>query len=77
MPADPTHHHAERPWVYPMPVAPTVDPAPRLAASSVEKSSAGDSRRPATKKSSARRTDRDVHQPISMRKMEYTRRAVT
>ena len=59
VPADPTHHHADTPCEYPMPVAPTVDPAPMLAASIVEKMRPGPSCRPATKKSDAPRTSAD------------------
>src|SRR5215510_4848451 len=49
--AEPTHHHAERPKRKPSPVAPTVDPAPRLAARNVVKIRPGPSLRPATRKS--------------------------
>ena len=40
MAADPFHHQALSPSRYPRPVAPTVEPAPMLAASTVEKMSA-------------------------------------
>ena len=61
-PAEPTHHHAARPSRYPRPAAPTVDPAPMLAAIRVPASRAGDNRRPATKKSEAVAV-RDDHHP--------------
>ena len=63
MPAEPTHHQAERPRSYPNPAAPTVDPAPILAASNVEKSKPVPSRLPATKKSEACLTDLETNKP--------------
>ena len=68
--ADPTHHHAATPLRYPSAVAPTVDPAPILAASIVEKISPGPSRRPATKKSSVPRTRRPSQRPSAINASE-------
>src|SRR5215471_5444103 len=58
--AEPTHHHAERPKRKPSPVAPTVDPAPRLAARNVVKINPALKLRPATRKSEADRTRRPM-----------------
>src|SRR5262249_20663485 len=58
--AEPTHHHAERPKRKPSPVAPTVDPAPRLAARNVVKINPALKLRPATRKSDADRTRRPM-----------------
>jgi hypothetical protein len=51
VPAEPTHHHALIPSRYARPAAPTVEPAPILAASIVAKMRPPPSERPATKKS--------------------------
>ena len=75
--ADPTHHHAAMPPTYPREVAPTVEPAPMLAASMVEKMSPGPSRRPATKKSDAPRTRRPIHRPNAISATEYAERMMT
>ena len=58
----------------PSPAAPTVVPAPMLAASTVENSSGAPSARPATKKSPLPRTIRPTHRPISVSTIEYAMR---
>ena len=70
MPADPFHHQALRPSRYPMPVAPTVDPAPMFAASTVEKSSQALRLRPATKNALVLRTRRLTAKPSPSRAAE-------
>ena len=52
------------------PAAPTVVPAPMLAASIVENRSGADSLRPATKKSALPRTARDIQRPSAMNATE-------
>ena len=61
--AEPTHHQAANPSRYPAPAAPTVDPPPMFAASSVAASIHGPSARPATKKSLDRLTRRAIQTP--------------
>ena len=65
MAAEPTHHQAAIPSRYPRPAAPTVEPAPMLAATMVEKSRPGPSARPATKKSPLVFTRRPIHRPTA------------
>ena len=65
IPAEAFHHQAPRPIRYPMLAAPTVEPAPMLAARNVAKTSNGGRRRPATKKSDAPRTRRPIHSPTA------------
>lgn len=67
MAADPFHHQALMPSANARPAAPTVEPAPMLAASTVEKSSGAVSVRPATKKSLLPRTSRPIHRPMPVR----------
>src|SRR5947207_13542126 len=69
--ADPTHRQAAIPCEKPIPVAPTVDPAPMLAASIVEKIRPGPRLRPATKKSDALRTRRPIQRPSAISATEY------
>jgi hypothetical protein len=62
-PADPTHHHAPSPSLYASPAAPTVEPAPMLAASIDARMRPGPRLRPATKNSLLPRTRREVQIP--------------
>ena len=64
--AEPFHHHALMPSLKARPAAPTVEPAPMLAASTVENSSGAVSVRPATKKSLLPRTRRAIHRPTAV-----------
>src|SRR5207253_2625637 len=61
---------------YTMMTPPPIDPAPRFAASIVEKMRPGPSVRPATKKSPAPRTRRPMYKPIPINASEYTVRTM-
>jgi hypothetical protein len=63
--ADPDHHQAESPWRYASPAAPTVEPAPMLAASMVAKTIAPESERDATKNWLDRLTCREAQSPTA------------
>jgi hypothetical protein len=64
--AEPTHHHALNPSRYPMPLAPTVEPAPIFAARNVANKMPGPKRRPATRKSDADFTRLAAITPIAI-----------
>jgi hypothetical protein len=68
--ADPFHHHALMPSLYPRPVAPTVAPAPMFDASTVVKINGALRRRPATKKSALPRTNRATINPTVISPIE-------
>ena len=66
-PTAPFHHQALMPSRYATPAAPTVVPAPMLAASTVAPTSGHVRRRPATKKSAGTLTRRPIHTPKAVR----------